>query len=112
MEDATVSANELSPADGDDPIGTEWETYRTHVRDWLVEGREGQYVLIKGDEAIGFWTERRDAMIEGYDRYLLGPFLVHQIRSREPQLHGPFIRSCLALVGGTNQTELRSRSEF
>ena len=80
----TIPYTELPPARPDSPIATEWETYRREVGRLLAEGQEGRFVLIKGEEIIGIWDGREDANAEGLRRYLLQPFLLHQVRSREP----------------------------
>jgi hypothetical protein len=84
MERPTISALELPPVQPGSPLATEWETYRTQIRAWLEGGREGQFVLIKGNEVVGFWDLRDDAMLDGYRRFWGHSFLVKQILSREP----------------------------
>jgi len=101
----TISALELPPADPKSELAEETETYRSKVESWLAEGKEGQFVLLKGSELIGFWNDRIEAMSEGYERWLLCPFLVKQILSREPVLRGTLFRQCRSLIAGTNQTE-------
>jgi hypothetical protein len=50
----------------------------------ITEGREGQHVLIKGSEIIGYWSTHQEAMSEGHRRYPLQPFFVHEIQTNEP----------------------------
>lgn len=96
MERSTISALELPPAAANNSLGTEWETYRSRVGEWLAEGREGQFVLLKGNEVLGFWDTEEAALSEGYERFLLEPFLVHHILSREPLLRAGYYRLCRA----------------
>jgi hypothetical protein len=58
----------------------EWNTFRRERPRLLAEGHEGRWVLVKGEEIIGIWETRREACKQGYKRYLLVPFLVHQLQ--------------------------------
>jgi len=77
-----------------DQLFAEWTTYRREAEQLLAEGKEGQYVLIKGEEIVGMWETHEDAMAEGYDRFGYQPFLVHQLREREPVLRCISVRTC------------------
>ncbi len=81
----TIHYTELLPASLDEPLGVEWEFYRREVGRLLAEGHEGKHVLIKGEEIIGIFDTDREALVEGYKRYLIPreAFLVHQIQTRE-----------------------------
>ena len=82
----TIHYTELPPAQPGEPLAAEWETYRREAGRLLAEGREGRFVLIKGEEVISLydtWDAARDA---GLQRYLREPFLVHQVRAWEPLL--------------------------
>ena len=59
----------------------ELETYRTKLPE--LKDREGQFVLIHGDDVIDTFTSYEDAIKEGYARFKLDPFLVRQIRAFE-----------------------------
>ena len=85
----TIPYTDLPPAEPGSRLATEWETYRREVGRLLSEGREGQFVLIKGEAVVGFYPTWDAASAEGYRRYLLQGFLVHQIQSREPLLKAP-----------------------
>ncbi len=52
----------------------------------LAEGHEGRFVLIKGEEVVGVWDTRREAVDAGWARFGLVPIMVHQIRTYEPVL--------------------------
>jgi hypothetical protein len=62
----------------------ELETYLAHRPAWLQEGRLGQWVLIHGDEVVGFY-ENFDATAQaGYERFGLNtPFMARQIAESE-----------------------------
>jgi hypothetical protein len=77
-----------------DLLFAEWTTYRREAGRLLAEGKEGQHVLIKGDVMIGLWPTHEDAMAEGHDRFGYQPFLVHQLREREPVLRCISVRTC------------------
>lgn len=62
----------------------ELATFRKNINDWTEY--EGQFVLIKGDRVIGFYSSYDDAIKDGYRRFRLEPFLVKGVRSLE-QLH-------------------------
>jgi len=89
--DRTVPYTEMGDLPPDSPIYREFQTYRRELPQWLAEGREGKFVLIKGEEVIGLFEKEADALAVGRERYLLGPFLVQQIRSREPVIRLPWL---------------------
>lgn len=51
--------------------------------------REGQYIVIVGDQVVGYFEDYSDALAAGYQR--VGspstPFLVKQIHQNEPPIH-------------------------
>jgi hypothetical protein len=61
------------------PIETEWNLFRRELPRLLAEGHEGRWVLIKGDEIIGLFDSRREAMSVGTIRFGLTPMLAEQI---------------------------------
>jgi hypothetical protein len=83
-EPHTIHHNELGPSPAGSPISQEWDFYRREAARLLAEGHEGKWVLIKGEEVLGFFDTRRQASDEGHKRFLLQGFLVHQIKTREP----------------------------
>jgi hypothetical protein len=85
----TIPYTELPAAEPDSQLFTEWETYRREVGRLLAEGQEGRFVLIKGDEILGLYDTREAVRGAGLQRYQLQPFLVHQVRSREPLIKTP-----------------------
>ena len=81
----TIPHTEL-PEAGAGPLREEWETYRREAPRLLAEGREGQFVVIKGDRIVSIHDGRGAAREAGLRLYLLEPFLVQQVRSEEPVL--------------------------
>jgi hypothetical protein len=66
------------------PLQKEIETYNTQLPDLLAH--ESKFVLIKGEEVVGFYDTYGDAMNAGYQAFKLEPFLVRRIVSVEPTL--------------------------
>jgi hypothetical protein len=77
---------QLPPPGPDSQRAVEWNTYRREVGRLLAEGHEGRHVLIKNEEILGVYDTRREALDEGYRRFLMQGFLVQQIRTWEPLL--------------------------
>ena len=48
--------------------------------------RAGEYVLIRGDEILGFYHSYEDAIAGGYEKVGLKPFLVKKIEPVEAAL--------------------------
>jgi hypothetical protein len=93
-EPQTVHYLEQPEPRPDDLLFAEWTTYRREAGRLLAEGKEGRYLLIKGTEIVGIWDTHEDASAEGYDRFGHQPFLVHQLREREPVLRCISVRTC------------------
>ena len=66
----------------DFPLAEEVRSFDSHLPGWA--DREGQFVLIKGRDVLGFYPRRADALEAGYDWLGGGPFLVKQILVHEP----------------------------
>src|SRR5438132_7740434 len=64
----------------------EWNTYRREIAGLLAQGHEGQYVLIKGTEIIGIYSDWKTAREFGLALFMHEPFFVHPIRTEEPPL--------------------------
>jgi hypothetical protein len=78
-----IHYTELPPAQPGSPLTAERDTYRREAGRLIAEGHEGKFALVKGDQIIGLFDTFEDARAEGLRRYLLAPFLVHQIREWE-----------------------------
>jgi hypothetical protein len=89
-----IHYSELRPLESGHPLYEEWELYRREVARLIAGGQEGKHVLIRGDQIIGIWDARDEANQEGLRRYLLQPYLVHQIRLHERVYRTGFNRLC------------------
>jgi hypothetical protein len=69
------------------PLSTEVNCYRRVVGRLLFERHDNRWVLIKGEEVIGLWDAREEALAAATERALQQPFLVRQIL--EWELVGP-----------------------
>jgi hypothetical protein len=56
-------------------IETEWNFFRREWPRLLAEGREGQWVLIKGEEIAGFYDTADEAITAGHARFGVVPLL-------------------------------------
>lgn len=56
----------------------EVETFKAKKKELLARA-EGRFVLIKGDEVIGFFESQGDALQEGYKQFGREPFLVKEV---------------------------------
>jgi hypothetical protein len=70
-----------------DDLAVEIATYKARLPELLAH--EGEYVLIKGDEVIGFFKTSRAAVRAGYRRFGIVPLLVKQIAAVEPVIYIP-----------------------
>jgi hypothetical protein len=85
-EPTTLHYTELAPMAPNSPLYHEWNVYRREVGRLLAEGHEGKFVLIKGEEMVGLFRGFEGGVGVGRAEYLLQPFLVQQVREREPVL--------------------------
>ena len=85
-EHPTIHYTELPESSPDSPLYQAWNTYRQEVARLLAEGQEGKFVLIKDEAVIGLYDTWGAAREAGLRRYLLPPFPVHQVQTREPIL--------------------------
>lgn len=85
----TIHWTELPPAEPNEVLAAEWETYRREVGRMLVEGKEGKFALIKGDDLIGIYDTWDEARRVGLEKYLFEAHMVHPVLEREPVIRGP-----------------------
>src|SRR3954447_475879 len=71
-------------------LNREQSTYEANLPHWLP-GHEGEYVLIKGEEVLGFYEARDEALAVGYARFGVVPLLVKLVTPSEPAHHIPNI---------------------
>lgn len=60
------------------PIAAEVELYKRR-RGELVANHDGEFVLIKGEEIVGYYPTLGEALDEGYRRYQGAAFLARQV---------------------------------
>jgi hypothetical protein len=61
----------------------ELEVYKRVKADYLTQYPQGGFVVIKGDEVLGIWQSRLDALKAGIDKYGDVPFLVKNINESD-----------------------------
>ena len=61
----------------------EQAVYEAHLPGWLRE-HEGEHVLIRGEQAVGFFATRDEALAAGYARFGVVPLFVKQVAASEP----------------------------
>jgi hypothetical protein len=64
------------------PLRREWATYLERKSELLA--REGQWVVIHGEQILGIRPTYEEALQLGYERAGFVDFLVHQIRETDP----------------------------
>lgn len=69
-------------------IAAEIATYKTRLPEF-VRDHDGDYVLIKGTEVVGFFADDSSAMREGYRRFGVVPLLVKRITADERAIYIP-----------------------
>jgi hypothetical protein len=69
-------------------LAEERASYRDRLPE-LVRKHEGRFVLIKGQNVIGVFSDRSTALQEGYSRFGVVPFLVRQVAASEPVVYLP-----------------------
>jgi hypothetical protein len=79
--------NKVSPASVE-AIAEEIATYRAHRLEMVTE-HEGEFVLIKGTEIVGFFLDESSAFREGRHRFGIVPMLVKQITATERVIYIP-----------------------
>jgi hypothetical protein len=94
VERPGIPHTDLPQASPDSPLFVEWDTYRREVGRLLTDGKEGQFVLIKGQQVVGLYATEREALDHGYRMFPCQAFLVHQVQKREPVLRCVSVRVC------------------
>jgi hypothetical protein len=87
----------IGPPDADHPVRkaadfvkdleVEYATYKARLPELLAH--EGEYVLIKGEEVVGFFKTSRAAVREGYRRFGMVPIFVKKVAAVEPVIYIP-----------------------
>ena len=68
--------------DGQNGLATELMTYKENLTDLLP--REGDFVLIKGREVIGVYTDPEEALAAAHNRFPSQKVLIKKIVAKEP----------------------------
>jgi hypothetical protein len=66
----------------------ELETYERCRLEWLAQGQSGRWVVIRGEEVVGFFDDMESAVTAAYDRF--GPdelFMVRQVAAEHKPIH-------------------------
>lgn len=61
----------------------ELEVYKRVRAEYLAQNPQGGFVVIKGEEILGVWQSRLDALKAGIDKYGDVPFLVKNINESD-----------------------------
>jgi hypothetical protein len=69
-------------------LNREQAAYEANLPHWLSE-HEGKHVLIKGDEVLGFYETRDEALAAGDAAFGVVPLLVRLVTPSEPVYHLP-----------------------
>jgi hypothetical protein len=75
-------------------LDSELATYE-RAKDQLLGTSEGKFVLIRGDEVVGVFDSKMDAIAQGYQKFGNVPFLVKQIMKIETPQN--FVSNLLAV---------------
>jgi len=72
----------------------ELETYKNKLPE--LQGNEGKFVLIRGDQVVDMYSSYEDAIKEGYAKFgVNSPFLVKQIQAvQQVQFISRFVDPC------------------
>lgn len=77
------------------PLQQETQVYESHLAEWR-NSHLGEYVLIKGDQIIGFYPDLSQAFDEGTKRFGLDEFFTKQITPNDAiniSLLGRYLRA-------------------
>ena len=66
----------------EDVLGREMATYKARKDEFLAT-HPGEYVLIHGDEVVGFWPTRGEALDVGYRRFGSVPMLAKKVVEKD-----------------------------
>ena len=69
-------------------LNREQAVFDANVAHWAPD-HEGKHVLIKGDDVVGFYESRDEALAVGYSRFGVVPLFVKRVSTSEPVHHIP-----------------------
>jgi hypothetical protein len=64
-------------------LARELVTFRDRL-DEMLDGHEGDFVVIKGDEIVGYHADREDALRTALEKFGGEPALIKRVMDREP----------------------------
>ncbi len=68
----------------------ELQTYHAHRLRWVQEGRVGKWVVIHGEDVLGFFDNANAALEAGYRRYGLdATFMVREVTEADRIIQTP-----------------------
>ncbi len=70
----------------------EWNIFLKELPRLIAEGKGGKYVLIHADAVEGVWDTLDEALVAGYDRFALEPFLAQEINDNPEPRTSPATR--------------------
>jgi hypothetical protein len=82
MQNANATANAGASSTVTKPLALESAAYQANKPELLAH--EGQWVVIHGEQILGIRSSYEQALGLGYERAGYVDFLVHQIRTSEP----------------------------
>ena len=75
----------MLPEGMDSSLARELVTFRDKL-DEMLDGHEGDFVVIKGDKIIGYHADREDAVKEVFEKFGTEAALVKKVMELEPLL--------------------------
>jgi hypothetical protein len=69
-------------------LDREMEFYTTNLESWRAE-HAGEFVVIKDDNCLGFYSTENDALAAGASEYGPTPFLVMKVGEKPKQFSAP-----------------------
>lgn len=78
----------VRPRWGLEALAADIATYRARIAE-MVKEHEGEYVLIREGEIIGFFPDSSSAVREGYQRFGYVPFLAKEVTPTERVVYIP-----------------------
>jgi hypothetical protein len=69
-------------------LDSELKVYEANINKWKGEHR-GEYVVIRGQDVLGFFPSENDALSAGSGTYGLKPFLVRKVGQTMQEMKAP-----------------------
>jgi len=78
----TIHHTELWEDTSGGPFSTGWNYFRREIPRLLAEGHDGEWAGVMGEEVLGFWATREEAVAACRVRYPGRPVLIQSVRER------------------------------